>query len=441
MSQIPLIAPARFVPRLDRRVPAAFLWRARDGILSAVTGQAATFSRTGARTVFAANGRLVTAPRDLPRVEMLDLDNDGILETPSACLSPSTTNRVLHMNDLSQSAWVVTNTPTILSTTIPFGALTLQLIEDNSGSVQEYYTQTVTWSDSTEEYAFSFLVAKGTSAPASGSRVEINEGSLRVGGTITWNGEAPVVSSVTGRYVGARFVGRVADSNGVLRAVYRLSFITTASFNPNNSNLLRVYPAFTASEQGNVFIGGFQLEDGYPVGTATSPILTTSASVTAQQDELYFDYTVPPRLSSALTLAVRFVENGAAQEGGRLVSLGGTTTGARLAIASAGVTWRGEHYDGASTVTCQPATTPALNDVVVARVVLREDGSVLCGHTLNGAAEVLGSVSSALQRAATWGADRLYFATGAVHHAQANLLGVAVLYGEQSMAYCSALLA
>src|ERR1051326_188323 len=70
-----------------------------------------TFSRADASTCATAiglDGLIRTAAANVPRIEWVDLDGDGIRETPGILLEGSRTNLALRSQELDNAAWTRT---------------------------------------------------------------------------------------------------------------------------------------------------------------------------------------------------------------------------------------------------------------------------------------------------------------------------------------------
>src|SRR5690554_3347227 len=74
----------------------------RGGKLVPATGQ---FSRASTAHTIAPDGTLAEVAANVPRIAWLDLDADGVRETPALRLEPARTNMLPWSDDFSQSAW------------------------------------------------------------------------------------------------------------------------------------------------------------------------------------------------------------------------------------------------------------------------------------------------------------------------------------------------
>lgn len=272
----PSVLPGRANQRINRVSRLLFHWRAADLSLTPITGEAPTFVRaTGGGMVADANGRLHDVAQYQPRFEMVDLDGDGVRETPGAVLEQQRTNRCLQSQDFGTAPWgLFSGTPTRVAAALVLGDLVLDLLGDDDAVVDETYFQDITVVGDGIK-SFSFYVKAGTSQPAGGSLVKWRDTTVgdRLEATITWSAGVP---SVTLGGVGT-YLGSVALGSGAYRLLFETLAITAADI-----NRLMVVPAKVPAETGTLYIGGVQAEDAtFP----SSYIKTTSAAATRNNDD------------------------------------------------------------------------------------------------------------------------------------------------------------
>lgn len=259
----------------------------------AISGQAATWSRASIGTMIGSDGRVHVAAHSQPRYQWFDLDGDGVRETPCRLLEDARTNLCLQSENFG-TTWSATGTPTRSAAAHTKSGVILDLLGDDTGGAVEFYQESITFTGNAQK-AVSVFVKKGTSAPASGSLIEIIDttaaGAARLLATVSFSGAVPVVVMTTGTYLGYEVL---------FDGVYRLLF-TTTTVTATNANSIVVAPAGTSAEQGNIYIGGVQVEDAV---CPSSYIKTTTATVTRAADSLTFPFNVPPQ---ALTLYVKGV--------------------------------------------------------------------------------------------------------------------------------------
>ena len=370
-----------------------------DRLLTALTGQAATFARAYHGTMIDAAGRLNLAAHSEPRFEWVDLDGDGIRETPGLLLEGSRTNLVLQSENFG-TTWAAVGTPTRTAAAKKLGILTLDLIGDNDAAALEGYTQTVTFTGNAAK-AVSCYLAAGTSTSTVVRLRDTTAGADRLLAVITWSAGVPIVAMTTGTNLGG--------SNGELLSdgVYRFRFQTTTA-TAANVNSVQLYPATTSglavANTGTVYAGGVQAEDAL---FSSSYVSTTTAPLTRTADNFSLVCNVVPR---ALTLYGKGRSLQGSNFDGSFLAALGTAGGTRFTVhrTSGAASLTGTHSSAAGTVTSAAAATVAINDLLEWRAVLAADGSIQQFASVNGAAETSGSASAANALDAAWAAQTLH---------------------------------
>lgn len=218
--------------------------------------------------------------------------------------------------------------------------------------------------------------------------------------------------------------------------------------------ITRDHPAVTIQVEfvGNGNLGGFHLRgatggalsiaifccQGEIGSWSSSSIETTTATVTRAAETISFPFNATPQL---MTVLVRAIYLGAAA-GTRLLQLSSNAdiNEARMVIYMPAAQGTMYHQNGALTaVTATPSGTLNYGDEIAFRGVLRADGSVLAGKTINGGAEALAGPSAANALAGSWdgGTPHLYLgsAGGGVLQANWAISDVRIVKGEQTLAY------
>ena len=392
----PTVLPGRSFQRIDRVSRLLFHWRARDCSLTPVTSETPAFARASAGgAVVDRNGFLSIPVHSQPRFDLLDLDADGVRESPALLLEDTQTFLAM-FSEILQS-WTKTGTPTEVNGQKYCGVVKMDLITDDAAGSVEYYARVTPFTGNTEK-AVAVLVARGTSPAASGSLLAIRDTTAavnRLAATLTFNAAGvPSVSMAAGTHLRT-----VAMGDGI----YALFFRTTA-VTATNSNEMQIHPAAVSAETGNLIIGGIQVENSV---FSTSYTKTDGSTVVRAVETLSYPFAVPP---GAKTIYVRFVERGSVQltTSPRMLQIGAVgDTDPRLVLTVAGGVYRLEHDNGSATVTSAALAAPAFGDVVELRGVLGADGSVRLHQALNAGGEASGALSAANALGSAYSAELL----------------------------------
>lgn len=259
-----------------------------------------TFTRADGTTALAGyydhNGLLRFAAQNHLRTQRMDTDGDGIRDSLVIWFDDPRTNRALRNNDFGHADWFQVGTPVVTPNYVALGAINLSKIEDNDGAATEYVGYNYVgkadqpWADADGNGTkpVSIYWTKSDVESPSGVKLEITDttaaGAVRFAATVKADGAgAPVVSGVTGTYLGGEFVALVGA-----RRIYRLHFLT-ATVTVANEHIKRIYPAGggPASETGDAIVALYQIENtgGFP----SSPILpATTDAIGRAADELAY---------------------------------------------------------------------------------------------------------------------------------------------------------
>src|SRR5690606_17265366 len=119
------------------------------------------FSRAAAATTIGRDGLVTAVASGIPRIAWLDLDADGVHETPSLQLEPSRTNLLTWSEDFAQAAWTQTNvTVSADQTTAPDGANTADLLVEDAAAGLHQVSRTVSLADNTDYVLSAFARAR-----------------------------------------------------------------------------------------------------------------------------------------------------------------------------------------------------------------------------------------------------------------------------------------
>lgn len=271
----------------------------RHGVLaSAGAGRvevAHTFARADASTCATyidRSGLVRLAAANVPRIEWVDLDGDGVRETPGILLEGAGANRVTYSDDFSN--WTQILTPTRVGGTIDLGEIDLSELGDNnatSGQIEGFrLTGTFAGAGATP---FSIVVEKSATPAATAARVQVFDttaGAMRLEFDITWSGTTPVVTIIgsVGTYLGNQKLSN--------RDSYRLLFQTTSGVVDTNASRIDIYPAFGDTDTGTIHAGGVMLgaRSVSSLSTPSSHIKTTGAVVQRAADSLTLPFNFGP---------------------------------------------------------------------------------------------------------------------------------------------------
>lgn len=383
-----------------RRSKCLLHWRADDLGVDALSGQAGTLVRSLTSNIVVgsgimANGRLRTPSRNQPRFTMLDLDGDGVLEQPALSIEEGRSNLILQPSNFG-TIWTAIGTPTRTAAAITAGDVVLDLLGDTNGASADGYRQSpISGISGNASKAFSFFWGRGSSPAAAGTRYLIDDTTApatRGDFTVTANADGtPNVTATVGVYLGYEFVGTWLGVR-----IYRVDTRTTA-VTAANTHRIDVYPAGTAAQQGNVYTGGLQFENGL---SPTSLIAQTTTARTRNSDLLTFPLGILPQ---PISLYARFVERGSVGVNTAGILWIGDAAGSNnyLRIASIGTFYSFTHHNGSAAVSATLGVAPAWGNVVELLGTLGADGIATLSQSINGAAAV-STVSSAQALAATF---------------------------------------
>jgi hypothetical protein len=393
-----------------------FYWRAGQAL------QGLTFTRTGIATYTDSDGILQTAAEDVARIDWPMVDGE---RKPALLLENSGANQVLQSEDFG-TTWTVTGTPTRSAAAHTAAGVTLDLIGDDDPATAEYYEQIVTFTGDGSR-AVSVFVKQGDTPNPNGSVIIVRDttaSAYRLRATVTWAGGVPSVSIAEGAEV--RAPEEFAD--GVYRLHLRAAAVVAA-----NTNRVRVYPATeTASETGDVYAGGVQAENRT---VPSSYIRTTTAPGQRNAETFFADF---PHAPQEMTVLAEFEEIGAILTNqARIFHIGSATGSADprfSALANSG-DYATEHDNGTTSPVATLATAPSIGDIVELRSVLRTDGSVATGQSIDGASETTASTATTADLGDAWADARIYFnSRGTSNREAVRLFSLKVMPGVRSLA-------
>lgn len=345
----------------------------------------------------ARSGKLISATTNVPRLYWVDLDGDGLRETPCIRLEGTRTNLVLRSEDFS-AAWAAINTP-VLSGTDTSSGISLGGVDDNDGAAAEGYSQTITFTgNATKTIAVEFK--KDTSISSVIRLRDTTAGADRLLAVITWSGTTPVITMTTG----TNFLGSGAEQTypGIWRA-----YFTTTSVTAANTNSLQVYPAtdsaLAGAASGKLYLGGVQAEN------ATFPstyIKTLAGTVIRAADQFKVTSVFQPMAASYY---VRFIELGSVGTvNTKVFYLGNDAgTGARIYIESSGTFYRAIYTDGTTTKTATLAVAPTYGQVVELLLTITSAGVITLEQSI-AVATSTSAADTALALPSAWSGSSLW---------------------------------
>lgn len=417
------------MPRDVKRSRYLFDWSARWAIeknsLDAITGQAATFTRATVGSAIDRGGVLVNHAHSEPRYLWLDLDGDGIRETPHLLLEDARTNLVLQSENFG-ATWTTGGTPTRTAAAHTASGVSLDLIGDDDAAALEYYQQPVTFTGDAAK-AFSIVLRPASSASSVLALADSTSGTNPLLAVITWSGGVPVVTMANGT-----FLGKEALADGAYRLLFSSTTVTAA-----HVNIIQVFPATNAALgvgfTGTVYAGGVQTENAlFP----SSYLKTTTGTVTRNVESCTFAFNGVPQAMTAYVKGV-LLSNDASNDP-YFIDIGTSGTAPHFFLYSGGAVGQvvTQHHNGTTAVISDAnAVGQGVGDTLEAMGVLNADGSVVASGRKNGGTIVTAAATAANALAAAWNGAVLNF-----NHADSGagffaFQSVRIAAGVQSMAY------
>jgi hypothetical protein len=391
---------------------------------------APTFTRTGVASYTDSDGVLQTAATGVARVgafsDYVDLDGDGIFETPTGLFEPAASNLLLQSADFD-TTWTPISSPTITTDaeTAPNGVAEADNIEDTGAGVQGV-RQDATIPDDSESYVFSVFVHKTAHSGDIGQfQVSLLNGT-GVEGSIRFDPGAGTVAATP---------SSTPDDFGIedYSADWWRIWVTRINNSSGNTNArCEFFPAAAATlggaadsaQAGDATFWGAQLEVGAEPG---SYIPTTTVAVTRAADLWFADFLHPPTSFAAGggTLYAKWIERGtrakavAQASAAWVVCVGNTTPRWAIAYSAPGLLeggFRNSSVLRSSSIDVSSALS--IGDIVEAVVNLHPDGSVQTFAEITSGGVPGGLLTGPQSGAqpegfvAAWQQDRVYLNTG-----------------------------
>lgn len=262
-----------------------------------------TFTRNTVGAFVDRAGKLRYAGANRLREEWLDLDADGVRETPSLLLENARTNLLLHSQDFGNAAWSNNNTTESTdAVAAPDGTTTAdELTEDASAASTHYIAQGVTKAASSLEYLLSVYVLE---KDARGIRLTVGDGAGN-SGYVDW-ADISMGASAEGT-AGSGFTvysyGREDLANGWVRLWAGVGTNTATIVWSHIGLLSSGAVTYDGDGSSGMYIWGAQLEQ---TNEPSSYIATTTASAVRNSDYCESPWFYP--VTTPITVYVKHIE-------------------------------------------------------------------------------------------------------------------------------------
>ncbi len=411
MALIPTLPSPLSTRHRGRRSRALFHWRADDYTIQPLAGPTMAFARisTGG-LVRDRHGRGRLPAYGAPRYHCVDLDGDGVFETPTLLIEERNTNLFLRSQEFDNAAWAKTRASISANAVqAPDGTLTAdKLVEDNTAS-STHFTQQVVTVTAGKRLAVSAFVR-----PAERSQIQLRA----TNGSDLVSASFDVSSGVvlgfgtggTGAHVRS-YMEKWYDWLGFLW--YRCVVVGVASTSATaitGMAFLMTGGSNTYSGDGTsgLYIWGAQIEE--TDNDASTYLPTTTATVQRAAESLTGTW---PLVPGPLTMYASLVEMGGAIEttsSKRIIQIGDSVTRVLLMQGTAGI--RSEHDNGPTSPSSTSTLTIARGDALEALCRVDATGAIQSEHSVNAGALVTAAYSVANPFAAAWGGSPVKLAIG-----------------------------
>jgi len=247
------------------------------------------------------------------------------------------------------------------------------------------------------------------------------------GVSIVWSSGVPSVSTTSGS-------GTIYPVESLANGWYRVAI--TGTVVAANTNEIRITPD-TIVGTGTVYAWGAQAEDAI---VPSSYIKTDATTVTRNADSLYFPFTAPPQ---SMTVYLRGINRGlylAESTNKRAVHIGSNNVAltSRFGLLYTSGNLVGAQFEDSSGTRTASVSAGTINvsDLVEHRGVVRADGSLIVGATINNGAEQVSAATATGTLDAPFALERLWL-TGAFTSTAQNspfaYTHVVVAAGEQTL--------
>lgn len=273
-----------------------------------------TFARADASTCATyidRDGLVRKAAANVPRIEVVDLDGDGVRETPGLLLEGSRQNLLLRSEEIDNAAWSKTTVTFGANADVaPDGATTADRLIEGALSQEHVVWQTPS-ATADVRHAFSVFAKAGS---RSWVRLTIRDVNSPTGMVQAWfNLATGVLGTVQSTGVGS---GAQAFIEKVGNGWYRCKLIgacnagdTTplATVGPTTGDTVQIY---TGDGTSYISVWGAQFENNTPIPSSYIP--TTTVAVTRAADSLTVPFNFGPMDVTVLARVARPVHADAA---------------------------------------------------------------------------------------------------------------------------------
>lgn len=282
------IFPKDVLLRVGGRTLARYGYLAVAGARKGLVEVPITFSRADATTCATyidRDGIPRVAAANVPRIEWIDLDGDGIFETPGILLEGSQVNLCDWSDALSN--WVSGGTPVVTDNFVTLGSLSLSQVEDDNAAAEETKERAITFTGDGVKGILVFVRAPATPSDGNKNRfrvVDTTAAQTRLTANVTWNSDGTLATATasTGSIITTRRIGSVGGF-----PVYAIWGQTTSVTAANNHTVeCRPTGQGVASDLGKMVMGGVTVVNAAFAG---SRIKTAGSTVTRAADS----FTVP----------------------------------------------------------------------------------------------------------------------------------------------------
>lgn len=347
-----------------------------------------TFSRADTATyVSKGYGTVTSAASGAARIHWMDLDSDGIRETPTLLLEGASTNLIVESSNFG-TTWTNTGTTLTSGQSDPMGGTAAYLVDDNSAGAAENIRITPTFTTDAVSKAVSLFMKAGTSTTSNILLRDDTAGVNRLAVSVAWSDGVPTATASTGTHLAT-----IRHRDGWYRLLFRSTAVTVA-----NTNTVYLYPATTtAGTTGTCYFFGVQAENAL---NPSSYIPTSGGTDARTTDALTFPLV---GRTQSLTLYCRYIQNGTLPYNSaatQMIGLGTASTETLFALVNpAGAATLQAQINGTASTAVTPGATHGQVVEVVCWLRVTASTKTATAQTqaaVNGVIGTAGAVSSAV---------------------------------------------